>query len=37
MAPRRPMLFPEQYALAIVTAAVLLAGMAIFAYALLAR
>ena len=37
MAPRRPVLFPEQYALALVTAVVLLAGLAIFVYALLSR
>jgi hypothetical protein len=37
MAPRRPVLFPEQYALAFVTAVALLAGLAIFVYALLSR
>ena len=35
MAPRRPVLFPEQYALATVTAIVLLIGLAIFVYLLL--
>lgn len=37
MAPRRPVLFPQQYALAFVTAVVLLAGLVIFVYALLSR
>ena len=34
MAPRRPILFPEQYGLAFLTAVVLLAGLAIAVYAL---
>jgi hypothetical protein len=29
MAPRRPALFPQQYALALVTAILLLAGLAV--------
>jgi hypothetical protein len=37
MAPRRPVLFPGQYALALVTAIVLVGGLALFLYALLAR
>jgi hypothetical protein len=35
MAPRRPVLFPEQYALAFVTVVVLLGGIALFVYLLL--
>ena len=37
MAPRRPVLFPEQYALAFVTGVVMLAGLGVFAWALLSR
>jgi hypothetical protein len=33
MAPRRPVLFPDQYALAIVTAVVLLASIALVLWA----
>ena len=36
MAPRRPLLFPGQYALALVTAAVLLASIALVAWVVLA-
>ena len=36
MAPRRPLLFPEQYALALVTAIVLLGSIALVAWAVLA-
>jgi hypothetical protein len=35
LAPRRPPLFPEQYALALATAIVLVAGMLAVLYALL--
>ena len=35
MAPRRPVLFPEQYALAFVTGVALLAGVGLAVYALL--
>ena len=34
MAPRRPVLFPEQYALALATLLVLLAGIAAVVFAL---
>jgi hypothetical protein len=34
MAPRRPVLFPEQYGLALLTAIVLLAGIGLAAYGL---
>jgi hypothetical protein len=37
LAPRRPVLFPEQYALALATAIVVLAGIAAVVYALLQR
>ena len=33
-APRRPVLFPEQYGLALVTVVVIVAGIAAVAYAL---
>jgi hypothetical protein len=35
MAPRRPLLFPGQYALALVTAILLLVGLAIVLWAVL--
>jgi hypothetical protein len=35
MAPRRPVLFPDQYALAIVTALVLVASIALVLWAFL--
>jgi hypothetical protein len=34
MAPRRPVLFPEQYGLALLTALLLIAGIGIAAYGL---
>lgn len=37
MAPRRPALFPEQYALAVVTAVVLLVGLGVFVFLLVGR
>lgn len=37
MAPRRPAVFPEQYALALVTVVVLLIGVGIAVWALLGR
>ena len=36
MAPRRPVLFPEQYGLALLTAILLLGGIAVAVYALVA-
>jgi hypothetical protein len=36
MAPRRPLLFPRQYALALVTAILLLAGLAVVLWVVLA-
>jgi hypothetical protein len=36
MAPRRPVLFPEQYGLAVVTAILLVGGIAFAVYAVLA-
>ena len=36
MAPRRPALFPEQYGLALLTAILLVGGIAVAVYALLA-
>jgi hypothetical protein len=35
MAPRRPVLFPEQYGLALLTAVLLVGGIAIAVYAVL--
>ena len=37
MAPRRPILFPEQYGLALLTAILLVGGVALALYAVLAR
>jgi hypothetical protein len=37
MAPRRPVLFPEQYGLALLTAILLVAGIAIALYGVLHR
>jgi hypothetical protein len=37
MAPRRPILFPEQYGLALLTAILLVAGIAIALYGVLSR
>jgi hypothetical protein len=37
MAPRRPVLFPEQYGLALLTAILLVAGIGIALYAVLSR
>jgi hypothetical protein len=37
MAPRRPILFPEQYGLALVTAILLVAGVALALYGVLGR
>jgi hypothetical protein len=37
MAPRRPILFPEQYGLALMTALLLVAGIGIALYAVLSK
>ena len=37
MAPRRPILFPEQYGLALLTAILLVAGVALALYGVLGR
>jgi hypothetical protein len=37
MAPRRPVLFPEQYGLALLTAILLVAGIALAVYGFFAR
>jgi hypothetical protein len=37
MAPRRPILFPEQYGLALLTAILLVAGVALALYGVLSR
>jgi hypothetical protein len=37
MAPRRPILFPEQYGLALMTAILLVAGVGIAVYAFFSR
>jgi hypothetical protein len=37
MAPRRPVLFPEQYGFALLTAILLIAGIAIALYGVLSR
>ena len=37
MAPRRPVLFPEQYGLALLTAILLVAGVALALYGVLSR
>jgi hypothetical protein len=37
MAPRRPVLFPEQYGLALLTAILLVAGIGLALYGVLAR